>query len=375
LSPEFREAVDQLHRLGSSSGSDGGSSGGSGDSLPVAPDLRAIAERRPQFIPDVQSEAALVGFSDTARKLGFRSMLSVPLIPHDEPIGALSLFFTRRSRLDRQQRQLMDTVSSTVAVAVQRALLQDNLVRQEAERLALIESSRLKTEFISTVSHELRTPLASIEGYVQLILRGHAGDVPPLQLEFLQTVGRNSRRLCSLVDDLLDISRIEAGTLLLERDPVDLGAVISECVDMISSQAEDRNMAIVLDVAPELPQVMGDFQRIGEILTNFLSNAVKYGKPGTPIHIRAAPSDSPDVNEVIVSVKDEGIGLTPEELPKLFRKFYRVDNSTTRTQGGTGLGLAIAKHLVELHGGRVWVESEPDRGSTFFFALPAIHGA
>ena len=341
------------------------------DASPADSRFNPLEDRELRFVPDILFETSLSDYHELANTFGFRALCSVPLIPQDEPIGALQLFFKRRRRLDQQERELLETVANAAAVAVQRGLLQDSLLRQEAERLALIESSRLKTEFISTVSHELRTPLASIEGYVKLILAGHCGPVAALQEEFLQTVDRNSRRLSSLVDDLLDVSRIESGTLALEREPVDLGAVVAECVQMIAPQAEARRMEIRQRIQPDLPTVSGDFRRLGEVVTNYLSNAIKYGTEGTPIEVSVEREDAVELRLVVVRVRDYGIGIAPEEMPNLFRKFYRVDNSSTRLAGGTGLGLAIAKHLVELHGGKVWAESEPGIGSVFSFSIPA----
>lgn len=365
LPQPFQDAIYMMHALGVEGD----------DDLPIAPDLRAIRLRQVELLTDVRADERLHSFRDMAEQLGFNSIISVPLIPRDEPIGAFSLFFEYHRRMDRQEQQILETVANAVAVAVQRALLQENLLREEAERLALSESGRMKTEFISMVSHEFRTPLTSIEGYVQLILRGHCGAVDPVQREFLETVARNSHRLSNLVDDLLDISRIESGTLLLERKPLSLCEVVLDCVQMIADQAEARQMPMQLNLPEDLPQITGDSQRLGEVVTNFLSNAIKYGKEGNPVEITVRYEAEEKPPQVVVSVRDHGAGIAPEEIPKLFQKFYRVDNPTTRTISGTGLGLAIAKHLVELHGGKIGVESELNAGSIFYFSVPVIQGA
>ena len=361
LSDSLRTALQTLHAMEDENP----------DEVPVSPDLRAIYERKLQFIPDITSDPHMQDFWETARVLEWRSVVSVPLIPSDEPIGALTLFFNRRRRIDRQERQILETVSNAVAVAVQRAVLQERLLQKEAQRLALAESSRLKTEFISTVSHELRTPLTSIEGYVNVILRGHCGEVPPLQAEFLEIVARNSLRLSNLVNDLLDISKIESGELNLDRQRVDLAKVVSDCVRMISPQAQAHQMHIRLRVSESVPPVMGDSERLGEVVTNLLSNAIKYSPDSAPIEVEVGDRNEDGQRGVVVSVRDHGIGITADDIPNLFRKFYRVDNSSTRTVGGTGLGLSISRHLVELHGGRIWVESEPRKGSAFHFSVPA----
>jgi PAS domain S-box-containing protein len=228
------------------------------------------------------------------------------------------------------------------------------------------EADRMKTEFVSLVSHELRTPLTSIKGYVELLLGDEAGPLTAEQVEFLQIVGTNAERLVSLINDLLDISRIEAGKIGLHRVTLDPLAAVQEAMVLLRPQLEAKDQRVALDVSAEPAPVWADADRLTQILTNLLSNAGKYSAAGGEIRIALEATD--DAVRFVVS--DAGIGLSPAEQAHLFQKFYRADNQTTRAIGGTGLGLAIVRSLVELHGGRVTVQSEPGVGSSFAFTIP-----
>ncbi|MBM4315269.1 MAG: cell wall metabolism sensor histidine kinase WalK, partial [Deltaproteobacteria bacterium] len=228
------------------------------------------------------------------------------------------------------------------------------------------EVERLKSEFVSLVSHELRTPLTSIVGYVNLLLDGDAGELNEEQISFLETVKRNSDRLTLLVSDLLDVSRIEAGAILLKSTEVDLVPLLQGVAECLRLQIESKKQILNIDVGSELPPVSGDTNRITQILTNLLSNAHKYTPPGGSIHITASLENE----HVRISMKDTGIGLSKEEQNKLFTKFFRAENPATQKVGGTGLGLWITRSLVEMQGGEIKVTSAPGEGSTFSFTLP-----
>ena len=230
------------------------------------------------------------------------------------------------------------------------------------------EVDRMKTEFVSMVSHELRTPLTSIKGYVDLLLEGEVGDLSPEQHEFLEIVGSNAERLVSLINDILDISRIEAGKITLNLAPVDLRALIDRLALSFRPQIEAKRQALVVDIPANLPHVRGDHDRLVQIFTNLISNAHKYTPAGGHITIRALSQG----RNVRLSVADTGIGLTPEERAQLFARFYRAQNRTTQEVGGTGLGLSITRSLVEMHGGSIAVDSTPGEGSTFTVFLPEV---
>ena len=228
------------------------------------------------------------------------------------------------------------------------------------------ELDRMKDEFVSLVSHELRTPLTSIKGYVDLLIDGDAGEVTEEQKEFLDIVKNNSDRLVLLVNDLLDVSRIEAGRINLRVHPVDLPDCIDEVATSLRPLMEQKRQSLKLELPADLPQVRADRDRVVQIMTNLLSNAHKYTLEGGTVSVRAQAGD----DEVRVEVSDTGVGMTADERDKLFTKFFRAQNPATQNISGTGLGLNIVKSLVEKQGGRIWVTSEPMKGSTFTFTIP-----
>jgi len=228
------------------------------------------------------------------------------------------------------------------------------------------EIDRMKSEFVSLVSHELRTPLTSITGYLEMVLDGDAGELAEEQRDYLEIVKRNTDRLACLVTDLLDVSRIEAGKIELKLLPQDLPALIKTAVESMQPMCQAKQQQLAVQVAATLPPVQGDANRIIQILTNFISNACKYTPEQGSISVVARLAEG----ETVVEVRDTGIGLSAADQQQLFSKFFRADNSTTRQVGGTGLGLWITRSLVELHGGRIEVESSPGKGSTFRFTLP-----
>lgn len=228
------------------------------------------------------------------------------------------------------------------------------------------EAERLKDEFVSTVSHELRTPLTSISGYVDLLLDGADGEVSGTTLHFLTIVQQNSRRLSALVNDLLDMSRIDAGQIGLQQGNVDLAIQLQEVATAFAPQVAAKRQTLRLELPEPLPHIWADVQRSTQIFTNLVSNAHKYTPEGGSITISAVP----EVDAVRIDVTDSGIGLSNEEQERLFTRFFRAGHRAARAERGTGLGLAITRALVELHGGTIFVRSAPDQGSTFSVTLP-----
>jgi PAS domain S-box-containing protein len=233
------------------------------------------------------------------------------------------------------------------------------------------EVDRMKTEFVSLVSHELRTPLTSIKGYVDLLLDGDVGAVSDEQGGFLRIVKNNADRLVALINDLLDVSRIEAGKVELRLAPLDVATIVGQVASSLVPQLEAKGQTLRLDLPDDLPLVSADADRVAQVVTNLLSNAHKYTPAGGRIEVTAHR----DGARVVVEVRDRGIGMSEDELGKLFTKFYRATNRTTEQVGGTGLGLTIAKSLVEMHGGTIGVESAPGAGTTFAFTLPVAGAA
>jgi len=249
-------------------------------------------------------------------------------------------------------------------------------VRAEAEFLGRLyafrdvtrerESDRVKTEFLSMASHELRTPLTSIRGYVDLVLDGEAGEVSEHQREFLGVAKRNVDRLVKLVNDILDLSKMGAGRLQLQCEPVDVAAVLEHVVASLRPMMREIGQTLRMNVPPELPPVRGDQERLHQILFNLVSNAHKYTPHGGEITVAAHGGRS----FVRVDVHDTGIGMSPQDLVQLFTRFFRSSNPAAQRAGGTGLGLSITRQLVELHGGTIDVHSALGAGSTFSFTLP-----
>lgn len=228
------------------------------------------------------------------------------------------------------------------------------------------EIADMKNEFVSTVSHELRTPLTSIKGYVDLILDGSAGEISEIQEEFLRIVKENSDRLVELINEMLDISRIESGRVHLKVDPLNVAESVRGAVDTFRAVLAQSGRSLTVSVPKNLPQIAADRDRVGQVLVNLISNALKYSPGGGEVIVSARR----DGDSVVISVTDQGLGITREDQKRLFTKFYRVDSAMTREIGGTGLGLSICKTIIELLGGSIGVKSKSGRGSTFWFSLP-----
>jgi PAS domain S-box-containing protein len=229
-----------------------------------------------------------------------------------------------------------------------------------------VEAERAKSEFVSTVSHELRTPMTSIKGYADLLLMGAVGSLTGEQERFLTIIKSNTDRLTLLVNDLLDISRIESGRLILTPRVVRVDDLIGQVIMAMAARAAERELKLRSDLPPVLPEIFVDPDRVIQVLTNLVGNACRYTPSGGEIVVLASTHE----DEIRVSVRDTGIGISEEDQQRLFSRFFRSDDPTVQEAPGTGLGLSITKSLVEMHGGQIWVESELGHGSTFTFSLP-----
>jgi signal transduction histidine kinase len=223
---------------------------------------------------------------------------------------------------------------------------------------------RMKDEFVGTVSHELRTPLTAIKGFIELVLDGDAGPIPDTQREFLEVAARNADRLGALINDILDVSRIESQRLEIRPEPIDLAAVLEDVVSTFRVMARNKGLTLRQEVAG-LPKVLGDASRLVQVFSNLLSNAIKYTPKGE-VGVKAIVTSG----GVEVVVHDTGVGLTKEEQEQLFTKFFRGKNPVVAESGGTGLGLVIAKAIVETHKGTIDFESRPGEGTRFRVVLP-----
>ena len=228
------------------------------------------------------------------------------------------------------------------------------------------EVDQMKNQLLSTVSHELRTPLASIKGFATTLLRQDVRWDEATQREFLRIIEEESNRLEELIDNLLDMSQVEAGALRIHREPMYLRRIVREAVEQAQRRTETH--WFVMDLAADLPRVWADPRRVRQVLNNLLENAIKYAPNGGQITVTCEVEG----NFVITSVADQGQGISSEFLERVFDRFFQVDGASTRKTGGSGLGLAIAKGIVEAHGGRIWAESQAGQGSVFRFSLPIV---
>ena len=224
---------------------------------------------------------------------------------------------------------------------------------------------RVRRDFVANVSHEFRTPLTAIQGFAETLLAG-AIDDPQNRTRFLEIILEHSRRLARLTEDLLMLSKMDAERLELEIRRLSVSQLIESCLETAQRRAAEKDLRISVNTPQRLPDIAGDRRRLAEVLQNLLDNAIQYTLPGGQIMLSAETGG----DEVVLTVSDTGIGIPQADQPRIFERFYRVDVARSREAGGTGLGLAIAKHLVEIHGGRLWVESEVGQGSQFHFSVP-----
>ena len=293
-------------------------------------------------------------------EIAMASEIYLPLIFHQELLGVIALGRTGKKEFTSEEQKLLTSLSDQICIALRNSLTHSE-IREALQRIQ--EVDKLKSELINTVSHELRTPLSSILGFAELLLKKQPGEAKAQK--YLTTIYHESVRLTGLINNFLDLQRIENGRLEFTKKPVDLTEVVRNSVETYRGQSPLHTIS--LNLASALPQVLTDPDRVTQVLGNLLSNAVKYSPEGGLVTVRAF-LHSPA--ELEVSVADHGLGIPRDAIAHIFRPFFRVDNSDRRQIGGTGLGLAICQRIIEALGGRIWVESEHGRGSTFAFTLP-----
>jgi signal transduction histidine kinase len=300
---------------------------------------------------------------DRLRGLRSRHFVVVPMIARGRPVGVLTAD-NKASQfpIPAHTVELLRMFASQAAVAIENARAFQEL---EEKGHQLEVASRHKSQFLANMSHELRTPLNAILGYTELIQDGIYGEVPEKIREVLDRVQRSSRHLLALINDVLDLSKIEAGQLQLSLADYSLKDVVYSVFSSAEGLAAEKGLALQVSLAPDLPVGRGDERRLAQVLLNLVGNAIKFTEQGQ-VRLQAEAADG----AFVVSVSDTGPGISDEDQQKLFREFQQVDSSSTKTKGGTGLGLAISKRIVEMHGGRIWVESRPGQGATFSFRLP-----
>jgi signal transduction histidine kinase len=329
-----------------------------GDRTPLG---RSARERTPIQIPDLETGPEF-SLRDALLKAGVRALLIVPLLREDEIIGALILRRRRAGTFDKTIVDLMQSFASQSAMAIQNARLFREI---EGKSRQLEIASKHKSQFLANMSHELRTPLNAILGYTELIQDGIYGPPPEKITAVLERVQENGKHLLGLINDVLDLSKIEAGQLTLSLNDYSLKDVVHTVVTATEPLAAEKKLLVKVEMARDLPAGLGDQRRIAQVLLNLIGNAIKFTDAG---EVRIAANL--ENGRFALAVTDTGPGIPASEQTRIFEEFHQIDNSNTKTKGGTGLGLAIAKRIVEMHGGRIWVESAVGKGSTFRIALP-----
>ncbi|MFQ5656720.1 MAG: PAS domain S-box protein [Candidatus Methylomirabilales bacterium] len=382
--------------------------------LGQGPTGRAFRGKTPVAVEDVLEDSSFAPWRDAARRRGIRSLVVIPLIYREEVRGFLVVYSDVPRAYDNERIRLLSTLASQAVIATENAQLYEELrlaarqlerrveertrelqsanVRLEEAMWQAEKASRHKSEFLANMSHELRTPLNSIIGFSEILENEKFGRLNKKQGRYVANVLSSGRHLLNLINDLLDLSKVEAGKLEIKREMLPLREALGEALNLVSWEASKKGLTVKLSVAPNLSGLSADPVRFRQIFYNLLSNAVKFTPDGGRITVSARefhgspvmldePEDgSCDVSTmtngrpdgfVEIRVQDTGIGIRAEDLTKLFQPFTQLEPVFSREHGGTGLGLALTKRLLELHGGQIWAESEGEgRGSTFTALLP-----
>jgi GAF domain-containing protein len=324
---------------------------------------QAVARRTPVEVADILEDRQYqLGVRSILTRLGYRSILSVPLLLEQRILGALTVSRREPGSFPTETVNLLQTFATQSALAIQNARLFREI---EAKGRELEVASRHKSQFLANMSHELRTPLNAILGYTELLIDGIYGELSQKAGDVMARIDRSGKHLLGLINDVLDLSKIEAGQLDLARADYSLAEVVNAVVTQVESLAAEKGLVLQAAVAPGLPAGRGDERRLAQVLLNLVGNAIKFTEVGS---VRIAAHVDGDA--FLVSVADTGPGIAEADRRRIFEEFQQADSSSTRKKGGTGLGLSIARRIVELHGGRIWVESTVGRGSTFGFRVP-----
>jgi GAF domain-containing protein len=336
--------------------------------LPVEPARstglgRALLEGKVIHIADVEADPDYTW--KEARQLGgFHTMLGVPMLREGVPVGVMGLTRKDVRPFTDKQIDLVTTFADQAAIAIENVRLFDE-IQDKSRQLEV--ASQHKSQFLANMSHELRTPLNAILGYTELMTDGAYGEPSEKMLGILKRLEANGKHLLGLINDVLDLSKIEAGQLVLELSDYCIRDIAQTVRSTLEPLAADKKLGFKVEVAPQLPPGHGDGRRLTQVLINLVGNAIKFTDAGE-VAIKAEAHNG----SFHVSVRDTGPGISSADQARLFQEFQQADNAITKKKGGTGLGLAISKRIIEMHGGRIWVESQPGQGSTFTFTLPVI---
>jgi signal transduction histidine kinase len=321
----------------------------------------AVSRREPIQTEDILTNPLTPARTILARA-GYRGIIVVPLLGRDHVIGALVVRRRKPGAFPQNTVDLLKTFAAQSVLAIQNAHLFTE-IDEKSRQLEI--ASQHKSQFLANMSHELRTPLNAILGYTELILDNIYGDTPEKMRAVLERLQANGKHLLGLINDVLDLSKIEAGQLTLDLADYSLTDVVHTVITAVEPLASGKKLTLTADLALNLPPGHGDGRRLAQVLLNLVGNAIKFTDKGE-VAIKAAMSDS----SFTVAVRDTGLGIAPSDQGKIFEEFQQADDSATKRKGGTGLGLSIAKRIIGMHGGRIWVESDVGKGSTFAFTIP-----
>ena len=320
--------------------------------LPPSPPLELDAE-----IQELIEKAMLA--------LGARTGLGVPLLRGDELLGMIILVRIEVRPFNQREIELVESFARQSAIAIENVRLFKEIQQKSAQ---LEVANRHKSEFLANMSHELRTPLNAIIGFSDVLLQKMFGELNEQQADYLEDIRSSGSHLLTLINDILDLSKIEAGRMELEVAPFSLVAALNNAVTLVRERAQSHGIRLELDVAPALDTVIADERKLKQVVVNLLANAVKFTPDGGMVTLRAARENG----EICLAVHDTGIGIAPEDQERIFEEFQQASHQTEKSREGTGLGLSLSKRMVELHGGTIRVDSAPGKGSTFTVALPLL---
>jgi GAF domain-containing protein len=326
---------------------------------------QAATVRAPVQVPNIleQQESSATKVRLILTRLGYRSVLAVPLLREERIIGALTVWRKEAGHFSPEVVNLLQTFATQSALAIQNA----RLFREIEEKGRQIEAAnRHKSEFLANVSHELRTPLNAIIGFSEVLGERMFGELNEKQAEYTEDILSSGRHLLSLINDILDLAKIEAGRMELELTKFDLPDAIENALILVRERVTRHGIKLEREIDERLGDFTGDERKVKQVLLNLLSNAVKFTSEGGQIRVKAGLGDS----SVIISVADTGIGIAPEDQEAIFEEFRQVGTSYAQKREGTGLGLTLTRKFVEMHGGKIWVESDLGKGATFTFTLP-----
>jgi signal transduction histidine kinase len=324
---------------------------------------RVAQTREPVQIADISDPAA---YESRVRNMllqaGLRALLAVPLIAEDQLVGALIVMRKRMGIFAAEEVALLQTFATQSALAIQNA----RLFREIEDKSRQLEvASQHKSEFLANMSHELCTPLNAIIGFSEVLAEKMFGELNEKQEEYSKDIHASGQHLLSLINDILDLSKIEAGRMELELSDFHLPTALDSALTLVRERAGRRSIALHLSIDEQLGQIQADERKARQVVLNLLSNAIKFTPEGGRIEVKAEPRDG----SVEVSVADTGVGIAPEDQEAVFEEFRQVGTADKKVEG-TGLGLTLCRKFVELHGGRIWVKSQVGVGSTFTFTIP-----